>query len=247
MKDRRLPSARRAPGRSSSTRTGPASVGSATSPSTSGRTPTRRSSNSASARASSSTRSAPTASTIARGREAFGSLHLREIGNPELRRYMEPFEDLKPASDFATCERTGLPGGGGGGRLPRRERGPRLHQGREARKSPKRGKAPFEDVELERLWTELDSLDDKVYLYACRFSCETGARLGELLALEWPNVDLLNGCVRIEYQWDERAGLIEPRGRRLRRSPCPRCRGRVSAWLSCGSVPSSAGISPAAI
>ena len=26
------------------------------------------------------------------------SLHLREIGNPELRRYMEPFEDLKPAS-----------------------------------------------------------------------------------------------------------------------------------------------------
>ncbi|HEU0246937.1 MAG TPA: hypothetical protein VFR38_07605, partial [Gaiellaceae bacterium] len=38
------------------------------------------------------------ASTLARGRDAFGSLHLREIGNPELRRFMEPFAKLKPAS-----------------------------------------------------------------------------------------------------------------------------------------------------
>lgn len=156
------------------------------------------------------------ASTIARGREAFGSLHLREIGNPELRRYMEPFEDLKPASrlrylrELSACLSVAV----GDGYLdvnvvPAFTKAAKL-------KSPKRGKAPFEDVELERLWIELDSLDDKVYLYACRFSCETGARLGELLALEWPNVDLLNGRVRIEYQWDERAGLIEPKDREPR-------------------------------
>jgi integrase len=156
------------------------------------------------------------ASMLARGRDAFGWLHLREIGNPELRRYMEPFEELKPASrlrylrELSACLSVAI----GDGYLdvnpvPAFTKAAKL-------KPPKRGKAPFEDVELERLWTELDSLDDKVYLYACRFSCETGARLGELLALEWPNVDLLNGRVYIEHQWDERAGLIEPKDREPR-------------------------------
>jgi hypothetical protein len=37
-------------------------------------------------------------STLNRGREAFGSLYLREIGNPELRRLTEPLANLKPAS-----------------------------------------------------------------------------------------------------------------------------------------------------
>lgn len=40
-------------------------------------------------------------------------------------------------------------------------------------KPPKRGKAPFEDGELERLWTQLGNVDEDeecVYLYACRFS-----------------------------------------------------------------------------
>ncbi len=77
---------------------------------------------------------------------------------------------------------------------------------------PKRGKAPFEDAELERLWVELGKLDEEeVYLYACRFSFETGARLGELIGLDWQNVDLLNGRVRIEMQYDPAHGLIERR------------------------------------
>ena len=87
-------------------------------------------------------------------------------------------------------------------------------------KSPKRGKAPFEDGELERLWTELGNVDDdeeRVYLYASRFSAETGLRLGELIALDWTNVDLLNGRVRVEHQWDDGTGsLIEPKDREPR-------------------------------
>lgn len=83
-------------------------------------------------------------------------------------------------------------------------------------KVPKRGKAPFEDAELERLWTELGKLDEKVYLYASRFSAETGARLGELIAPDWPNVDLLNGRVRIEAQYNARGGLLEPKDREPR-------------------------------
>ena len=87
-------------------------------------------------------------------------------------------------------------------------------------KPPKRGKAPFEDGELERLWTELGKVDkdeERVYLYACRFSAETGLRLGELIALDWTNVDLLNGRVRVEHQWDDgTSALIEPKDREPR-------------------------------
>jgi integrase len=156
------------------------------------------------------------ASTLDRGREAFGSLHLREIGNPDLRRFLEPFETLRPASRLRYLRELSsvLTVAIGDGYLDRNPvpaftRATKL-------KAPKRGKAPFEDAELERLWTELGSLDDKVYLYACRFSAETGARLGELIALDWPNVDLLNSRVRIAHQWDDREGLIEPKDREPR-------------------------------
>ena len=70
---------------------------------------------------------------------------------------MEPFEDLKPASrlrylrELSACLSVAV----GDGYLdvnvvPAFTKAAKL-------KSPKRGKAPFEDVELERLWTELDS------------------------------------------------------------------------------------------
>ena len=160
------------------------------------------------------------ASTLNRGRDAFVSTYLREIGNPELRRFVEPFGKLKPASrlrylrELSACLAVAV-----GDRylevnpVPAFTRATKL-------KPPKRGKAPFEDGELERLWTELDKVDkdeERVYLFACRFSAETGLRLGELIALDWTNVDLLNGRVRVEHQWDDgTSALIEPKDREPR-------------------------------
>ena len=110
-----------------------------------------------------------------------------------------------------------LPDGRGRRPLPRGQPGARLHEGGKL-KPPKRGKAPFEDGELERLWKELGRAEyERVYLYACRVSAETGLRLGELIALDWTNVDLLNGRVRVEHQWDDATGtLIEPKDRESR-------------------------------
>jgi len=154
------------------------------------------------------------ASTLNRGRDAFGSLYLREIGNPELRRFLDPFTKLKPASrlrylrELSACLQVAV-----GDRYLEVNPVPSFTKATKL-KPPKRGKAPFEDGELERLWTELGKVEhdeERVHLYACRFSAETGLRLGELIGLDWTNVDLLHGRVRVEHQWDDGTGsLIEP-------------------------------------
>lgn len=40
-----------------------------------------------------------------------------------------------------------------------------------------------------------------------------GLRRGELMALDWSNVDLANGVIRVERSWDRVAGLIEPKSK----------------------------------
>ncbi len=160
------------------------------------------------------------ASSLNRGRDAFGSMYLREIGNPELRRFLEPFSTLKPASrlrymrELSACLAVAV-----GDHYLDVNPVPAFTKATKL-KPPKRGKAPFEDGELERLWTELGKVDDdaeRVFLYACRFTAESGLRLGELIALDWTNVDLLNGRVRVEHQWDDGTGsLIDPKDREPR-------------------------------
>ena len=49
-----------------------------------------------------------------------------------------------------------------------------------------------------------------------------GLRRGELLALEWSNVDLASGVIRVERAWDAYAGFIEPKSEQGRRKvPIP--------------------------
>ena len=50
----------------------------------------------------------------------------------------------------------------------------------------------------------------------------TGLRRGELQALQWQNVDLARGLIRVEHSWDRCAGLIDPKSRSgTRRVPIP--------------------------
>src|SRR5207302_10044307 len=77
---------------------------------------------------------------------------------------------------------------------------------------PKRGKAPFDDAELEKLWTALAD-DEPVFLHAAQLSCEAGLRIGELAALDWPNVNVGAGTVYIEHTWNAVDGLVAPKDR----------------------------------
>ncbi len=49
-----------------------------------------------------------------------------------------------------------------------------------------------------------------------------GLRRGELMALDWSNVDLATGVIRVERAWDDKEGFIEPKSKQGRRSvPLP--------------------------
>lgn len=153
--------------------------------------------------------------TLRHGRDEFGARPLEEIGPAELRAFLARFAKQKPASRLrqlrqlslifqaATKERRG------GRKILAENPVPDFTKDQRL-EAPKRGKAPFEDGELERLWTALRHFEP-VYLWATRFSVETGVRLSELVALEWPDVSLSERTVRVDATWDAIDGRVMPK------------------------------------
>jgi integrase len=170
--------------------------------------------------------------SITLARLSFGDVPLREIGPSELRDVYERFEGQRPASRLRHLRQLGAcfsaavdeshltvnPVSGFTKKLKLR--------------APKRGKAPFEDAELERMWTSYRSYEP-VYGYVSRFSAESGLRLGELVALDWPNVDLTNGRVYVEHTWDsESESLVAPKDREPRNVYLtPEARAVIEEWV----------------
>jgi integrase len=149
--------------------------------------------------------------SIALGRLSFGDVPLREIGPSELRDLYGRLEGQKPASRLRHLRQIGVCFSAAVDDAHLAVNPVALFTKRLKLKVPKRGKAPFEDAELERLWTAFKPYE-AVYGYMARFSAETGARLGELVALDWPNVDLTQGRVYIEFTWDsEGESLVAPK------------------------------------
>jgi integrase len=153
--------------------------------------------------------------TLTLARLEFGDTELRAIGTEELRNFYGRVETQRPASrlrhmrQLSACLTAAVDED-----LLDKNPLPAFIKKLKLR-APKRGKAPFEDAELERLWAALKNYEP-VYGHVARFSAESGARLGELVALEWPNVDLSNGRVYIEHTWDDEAGPVAPKDREPR-------------------------------
>jgi integrase len=82
-------------------------------------------------------------------------------------------------------------------------------------RTPKRGKAPFDDGELARLWSAYESKMTQqakpwqpVYRYATEFALESGVRIGELVALD---LESLRGPeLRVTYSYGT-GGLVTPK------------------------------------
>jgi integrase len=150
--------------------------------------------------------------------EAIGHADLRQITASELQRVDDANASLAPASrarhlkQLSVClSRAGDHGYLETNPVPRFMRTLKL-----SRNIPKRGKAPFEDGELVRLWSALDDEKAPVYRYVAEFAVETGMRIGELAALDWPNVSLQDRTVKVKHTWNDTDGLILPKDREQR-------------------------------
>lgn len=169
--------------------------------------------------------------TIELARSTIGDVPLRELGPSELRDFYAVLEGTAPATrlrhlgQLAVC----LSAAVDEGHLPVN---PVTAFKKKLRlRAPRRGKAPFEDGELARMWTAYQSYEP-VYGFVSRFSAETGARLSEIVALEWRNVDLTSGRILIEHTWDPEAGLVPPKDREPRTIYLtPEARAVVEEWV----------------
>jgi len=77
---------------------------------------------------------------------------------------------------------------------------------------------PYTDVELAKLWAKMNELTrrDPVYLYISKAAVVTGARLGELIALDCDDLDLHAKTLKITKTWNPIDGLTTPKDRDAR-------------------------------
>lgn len=162
--------------------------------------------------------------TLTKAVDAIGHADLREIGKPELDRFIDSYgEKASDATlsrglrELSACLTAAVDEGYA-------ERNPvRLFVKKRGLEGRGVGKDPFVDDELPKLWAALTARDkhgqpakgaaDPVYLALCRVAVLTGARLGELIALDWDQVSLTERTVQIRHTWNKVDGLTSPKTR----------------------------------
>lgn len=98
-------------------------------------------------------------------------------------------------------------------------------------KPAKKRPSYFADDELARLWPAL--ADRPVYSYLCRVAVTTGMRLGELAALRWTDVRLLNGEIIVARTYVPSVGETPTKSGEARTVDLtPQARRLLEEWLS---------------
>lgn len=151
--------------------------------------------------------------SLRRAEEIIRHIDVRQIGATEVRRFDDSLAGYSAATRARHLKHLSLAlsravdeGYADANPVPAYKRGLKLNK-----RIPRRGKAPFEDGELVRLWSALDDEDAPVYRYVSEFSAETGMRVGELAALDWPNVSLQGRTVKVASTWNDTDGLLLPK------------------------------------
>jgi integrase len=89
----------------------------------------------------------------------------------------------------------------------------------------------YTDDELARLWPEL--ADRPVFLYLAKLAVATGMRFGELAALTWDDVDLLNREIHISATYTYGIGVQPPKSNEPRTVDLtPQAAALVEQWLA---------------
>ena len=157
-------------------------------------------------------------SALRRAVEAIGHVELRAIGATELRRFDDALVGLADATISQHFRHLSVAFSAAVQEKYVSENPVPAYVKTLGLKIPKRGKSPFEDGELARLWPAFEQVRGAapVYRYAAQFSTETGLRLGELIALDWNAVSLTDKTVRVERTYSDRYGLGAPKGGKRR-------------------------------
>lgn len=70
----------------------------------------------------------------------------------------------------------------------------------------------YTDVELAKLWPKMDALGyEPVYIAVAKAAVATGARLGELIALDWDDLNLSERELEIRWHYDSVDGKVTPK------------------------------------
>src|SRR5262249_16392084 len=147
------------------------------------------------------------AETLRMAVDAIGHVDVRKLGNADFRRFNDSLGNVSPATrarrfrELAACLTAARDEGYAETdslRVFRRSALPRL-----SKVVPKRGTDPYTDAELLKLWAAMrrdlnpGKGADRVYLALCRTAVATGARIGELIALDWSDVNLSDATLTI--------------------------------------------------
>jgi integrase len=164
--------------------------------------------------------------TLTRAVDEIGHCDLRAIGKTELDRFIDSYgEQASDATlsrglrELSACLTAAIDEG-------YLERNPvRVFTKKRGLERKGTGKDAFTDDELPKLWAVLEhgiptetksgiylkGNADPVYLHLCRVAATTGARLGELIALDWDQVSLTEKTVKILYTYNVEDGLTAPK------------------------------------
>jgi integrase len=151
--------------------------------------------------------------TFGYAKETMGGSSIRAIGNEDLRRFNDAIRANKGvdatvskhlrhlSAMFAAAVAEGY---AAVNPVPRFKKSLNL-------KVPK-GDESYTDIELARLWSKMEALEyEPVYIAIAKAAVLTGARIGELVALDWDALDLSTGLLQIRKHYDPIDGLVPPK------------------------------------
>ena len=152
--------------------------------------------------------------TLELARDAIGYVTVRELGPDDLRRFYAKTTHtttatrLKHLRHLSACLSAAVDEG-------LADKNPVTTFRKQLRLRPESGTPPYTDDEIKRLYAALTGEDkEPVYRVIVEAAVETGARVGELIALDWDNVHLLGQPhIVITSTWNAVDGLTLPKDR----------------------------------
>lgn len=149
--------------------------------------------------------------TVNLAADAIGHAPLRQIGPAELRRFHDRIKDTTHATQskhfthLGACFSSAVDEG-------YLDRNPVTAFKKSLRLRSDSGTPPYTDGELERLHAAMVDEED-VYRAIVRALVATGARAGELVALDWRDVNLAEKTLRVRHTYNPVDGLTAPKDR----------------------------------